>query len=448
MSVCVYSPGQHDKEQNPELVTYQTPPEEVSSRVLPRFQDPNDPLSFLIVCNKLLTGFDAPIEQAMYLDNPLKDHNLLQAIARTNRRYGNHKSHGLIVDYIGVSKKLSEALENYRKEDVAAAMEDLEVLHDRLKMSHKAVMKWLSQFPRTGDDKTDALAVVDGLGSEDRWLEFRGHADNFLRAYSTLSPEKRILAYRADLKFVGIVLPYGRLRFEQVEDTDWRSYSEKIRGMLAEHLEVTGLKTVCQQRSLDDVEFWEDFHQPGELKTAAVRKLSELKKITYERSSVDPARYGSFSERVKELLKQFNQGLLEASRVLEETKQLAEALRSEESAHKGTGLSKRAYSIASILREWKPPAEEARESTSDYDSGATKEKQGLSELEKAASEIDALYASDDSAPPYWQDKTQLKKELRKKVRTLIKELGYEKKIWYKSIPDSVEQFALIHYRKP
>ncbi|MDX9724454.1 MAG: HsdR family type I site-specific deoxyribonuclease [Myxococcota bacterium] len=88
MSVCVYSPGQHDGEQHPELVSYQIPPEDVTPKLVPRFLDPNDPLSFIIVCNKLLTGFDAPIEQAMYLDNPLTDHNLLQAIARTNRRYG------------------------------------------------------------------------------------------------------------------------------------------------------------------------------------------------------------------------------------------------------------------------------------------------------------------------------------------------------------------------
>ncbi|OKH51893.1 hypothetical protein NIES2101_16520 [Calothrix sp. HK-06] len=69
---------------------------------------------FLIVCNKLLTGFDAPRESVMYLDNPLKEHNLLQAIARTNRVYGVHKEFGLIVDYIGVTKNLTSALSTYR----------------------------------------------------------------------------------------------------------------------------------------------------------------------------------------------------------------------------------------------------------------------------------------------------------------------------------------------
>jgi type I restriction enzyme R subunit len=76
-----------------------------------------DKLSFLIVCDKLLTGFDAPIEQVMYLDKPLKEHNLLQAIARTNRTY-DKKDYGLIVDYFGVSSFLEKALAIFTKQDI------------------------------------------------------------------------------------------------------------------------------------------------------------------------------------------------------------------------------------------------------------------------------------------------------------------------------------------
>jgi type I restriction enzyme R subunit len=79
--------------------------------LLDRYRDPNDPLQILIVTAKLLTGFDAPILQAMYLDKPLRDHTLLQAITRTNRTYGDKKSHGLIVDYLGVFDDVATALE-------------------------------------------------------------------------------------------------------------------------------------------------------------------------------------------------------------------------------------------------------------------------------------------------------------------------------------------------
>src|SRR5690606_21616035 len=88
-------------------------------------------LKVLIVCNMLLTGFDAPIEQTMYLDSPLRDHNLLQAVARTNRPYDDivtklSKEFGRIVDYVGVFQNYKEAL-NYDPEDIGE-FEDVESL--------------------------------------------------------------------------------------------------------------------------------------------------------------------------------------------------------------------------------------------------------------------------------------------------------------------------------
>src|SRR5687768_16342797 len=80
-------------------------------KLLDRFRDPKDPLKMLIVRSKLLTGFDAPILQTMYLDKPLRDHTLLQAICRTNRPYGEEKTHGLIVDYLGIFDDVALALQ-------------------------------------------------------------------------------------------------------------------------------------------------------------------------------------------------------------------------------------------------------------------------------------------------------------------------------------------------
>ena len=87
-------------------------------RLIERFKDRGDPLAILVVCDMLLTGFDAPIEQVMYLDAPLKEHTLLQAIARVNRPRGEEKTYGLVVDYWGVSAKL-------KVESLAADIVDL-----------------------------------------------------------------------------------------------------------------------------------------------------------------------------------------------------------------------------------------------------------------------------------------------------------------------------------
>src|SRR5439155_22581084 len=84
---------------------------DAEEKLLDRFRDPSDPLKILIVTSKLLTGFDAPILQTMYLDKPLRDHTLSQAICRTNRPYGESKTHGLIVDYLGVFDDVAQAIQ-------------------------------------------------------------------------------------------------------------------------------------------------------------------------------------------------------------------------------------------------------------------------------------------------------------------------------------------------
>lgn len=455
MSVCVYSPGQHDGEQHPELVEHQIPPEDVTPKIVPKFLDPDDPLKFIIVCNKLLTGFDAPIEQALYLDNPLTDHNLLQAIARTNRRYGTTKDHGLIVDYTGVSKKLDEALANYRREDVASAMHDQDELADKLRAAHRAVMDLIAGAARTDDVKADVKAVVAHLGSEDEWYVFRAKADAFVKAYSSLAPDPRVLPYQVDLKFIGAVLPYGRLHFEKVEDTDWKRYSKKVRDMLDEHLEVTGLKTVCKLRSLTEPGFWDDFGGSVDLKTAAVRKLSELKKETKERADKNPARYEKFSDRIKELIAKFNEGLLTAEDTLKASKEVAEAVLAEDKAHQGTGLNERAYGIHAILEKHRAERDsgdggEPKDDTEvkdEPDPGTEpSRREWLAAYQEAARAIDALYGSDESAPLHWQEKAQLKKSLRGQVRRLVKNLDLDG--WAKEVPLAVEQYAVIHYSKP
>ena len=383
----------------------------------------------------------------MYLDNPLTDHNLLQAIARTNRRYGTRKDHGLIVDYIGVSKKLDEALAAYRKEDVASAMHDQDELADKLQGAHRAVLALVDAVPRTDDVKEDVKAVIAHLGTEDQWFVFRAHSDAFIKAYTALCPDPRVLPYQADLKFVAAVMPYGKLYFENVMETDWKKYSEKIRAMLDEHLEVTGLKTTCTGHRPGEPRFWDDFGAPVDIKTAAVRKLAELKKETSERAATNPARYEKFSDRIKELIRQFSLGLQDAQEILDATEALAREILAEGEAHKGTGLNERAYGVNAILEKFRvQPTTVAEPDPPPYGGAQGTGGSRLTAIQQAALAIDALYASDETAPLHWQEKTQLKKDLRGQVRRLVKGLDLDD--WAKQVPMAVEHYAVIHYRKP
>lgn len=147
-------------------------------RLLDRFRDPSDPLQFLIVTARLLTGFDAPILQAMYLDKPLREHNLLQAICRTNRPYPN-KTHGLIVDYLGIFDDVARAL-SFDEQSVKQAISNLDELREQVP---GAVEQCLAYF--AGVDRT--LAGYEGLIAAQECLPDNATRDAFAGHYSVLA---------------------------------------------------------------------------------------------------------------------------------------------------------------------------------------------------------------------------------------------------------------------
>ena len=104
---------------------------DAEEKLLDRFRDPNDPLKIIIVTSKLLTGFDAPILQTMYLDRPLRDHTLLQALCRTNRPYGQLKTHGLIVDYLGIFDDVAQAIQ-FDEEGITRVVSNIAELKEKL----------------------------------------------------------------------------------------------------------------------------------------------------------------------------------------------------------------------------------------------------------------------------------------------------------------------------
>ncbi len=437
MSACVYSKSQEDDKPSEDPQT-----EAVRAQLRKHYLDYDgekaakdafdkrgQPPHFLIVCDKLLTGFDAPAECVMYLDKPLKEHTLLQAIARTNR-VASGKRNGLIVDYIGVSRHLDEALSSYRADDVQNAMRDLDDLRSQLRAAHAAVMKMAKGVKRgTGDLKGEYDALVKVLGTEDHWFEFRSLARQFIAAYETLSPDTSVLEFTDDLKWVANFLRYGTQVFEKKEAFDQREYSRKIREMLEAHLDATGLSITVKLRHITDPEFWEDF-DPDEktetdLKTAAIRKTTELRKITYEKIADNPHQYGKFSERLKELLRKLDDAQISWAEKLKAAEELAKDLQAEDTAHEGTGLSQNAFGILSVLHAFQPQHDGE-------------------DLESLAAAIENLYAENETAPLLWQEKGELRKGLRQEVRKLSHGLGFSDVI---ALSEQVEEFALKHMAK-
>lgn len=383
---------------------------------------------FLIVCDKLLTGFDAPIESVMYLDKPLKEHTLLQAIARTNRVADAKKKNGLIVDYIGVSQNLDQALSSYRSDDVQNAMVDLDNLRSQLKAAHAAVMKMMKGLKRgTSDLKAEYDAFVDILKTEDQWFAYRTVAREFISIYSALSPDKSVLDYTKDLKWVASFLRYATQVFEKKEAFDQKEYSQKIREMLEEHLDATGLSVTVKLRSITDPDFWQDFEVEGkpetDLQTAAIRKGTELRKTVYERLDENPHQYGKFSQRLKELLEKMDGAQLSWADKLRMAEELAKDLEAEANAHEDTGMSQEAYGIMKILEAYQPD-----DMTPD-------------KLAEIAVAVESIY---EDTPPMWHEKTELRKNLRQLVRQKLHEAEFGN---LKLVSEDVEEFALKAFAK-
>ena len=446
MIACVYSKSQEDNKpsENPDVAALRAGLEEfylddeAEKDAKKRFKLRGVQPSLLIVCDKLLTGFDAPIEHVMYLDKPLKEHNLLQAIARTNRTHAFtdadggtiEKPNGRIVDYIGVTNHLDEALRSYRSEDVGNAMRDIAVLRNDFKEAHARYRAQKRAMKLDGLDEKAAAYAAAALvtqGQEDDWFEFQRLTRTFIKVYADLSPDPAILDFTAEVKWAAAFLRLATQAISKDESLDHRSYSGKIRDMLEQHVHATGLSTTIRLRNLTDPAFTDDFatgcKSEGELQEAFVRKSAELRRVTRELVDKNPAQYGRFSERVLEIIRRFEEGQIAAADGLREFEGLTGDIQAEQGAHAELGMDERAFSILRIIEAIVPDADHAT-------------------LQDAAIAIGAVYANAAATQPAFTHMDDYLRRLRRDVRRILNDNGIGET---QAIREKVEDFAVHTY---
>jgi Type I site-specific restriction-modification system, R (restriction) subunit and related helicases len=198
------------------------------------FVDPDGEVDLLIVCDMLLTGFDAPVAQVMYLDKPLKEHNLLQAIARVNRPFED-KNHGLIVDYYGVSNDLKEALAMFSEEDVQRAMVPLEDKQQDLEAAHR---KAISFF----EDLDEVESCLQTLEPEDIRINFNNAFKRFSKLMDIVLPDPMANPYKRDLARLSTI--YGRAKERYRDDSmNLEGCGKKVRELIQKHIRSSGIET-------------------------------------------------------------------------------------------------------------------------------------------------------------------------------------------------------------
>jgi type I restriction enzyme R subunit len=183
---------------------------EEEAKVKARFRDVNDPLSFLIVTSKLLTGFDAPIEGVMYLDKPLRAHTLFQAITRTNRRWtnpntGQEKQYGLVVDYVGVGREIVKSLQSGDPNRPGNRPVDITELHDELEGAIKEALEQFQGIDRQEGGFETLLEAQKRVLTEDARATF---VTRFLRCetiWEFLWPDIQLRQYKDDYQWLAKV---------------------------------------------------------------------------------------------------------------------------------------------------------------------------------------------------------------------------------------------------
>ncbi len=264
-------------------------------------------VGIIVVNNMLITGFDAPIEQVMYLDNVVKEHNLLQAIARVNRVYKN-KSCGFVVDYVGVLKHLREALAIYADEDIdeiSQVVVNKAKSIDELKFWHTQINDFFKKF-EIEDWKENIDECIDILADEEVRDEFITLVRKFSRAMDKVLPDPEALKYVTDLKILKFIKESARNRYRD-DKLSIRDASRKIREIVEEYLISKGVNPKIPPTPL----FSEDFIRNVKKKKSPKARAEELRYAIIEHIEKhyeeDPEFYERFSDRLKRILEEYKE---------------------------------------------------------------------------------------------------------------------------------------------
>ncbi|MDE0159474.1 MAG: type I restriction endonuclease subunit R [Candidatus Dadabacteria bacterium] len=253
-------------------------------------------LSILIVKDMLLTGFDAPIAQVMYLDTRLVEHNLLQAIARVNRT-GENKFRGFIVDYYGLSDYLTEALEMFSTEDVSGALIELKEEIPRLKNAHTRVMRHFH-----GLDPKDVEACVTSLEDETRRQNFQTDFRIFSRQMDIILPDSAAAPFLGDLKRLGKI-SVGARNLYRDEQLNISGAGEKVRRLIEEHVRSTGVDPKIPPVDL----LAADYREKLSIHKSPRSKASEIEHAIRHHIKInlddDPEYYRKLSERLEDIIR-------------------------------------------------------------------------------------------------------------------------------------------------
>jgi len=323
----------------------------VRKDIVDKYKDEEYP-KVLIVTDMLLTGFDVPELQVIYLDKPLKEHRLLQAIARTNRPYKDLKEAGVIIDYVGVLGEIKKAFKIYNEEDIRCVLFNYENMEREFKDLIDKIFRMFEKLPKNYDRDTLLKAVEILTVDKVNEREFIENYKSLRKIFELLGSKEIKIEYLEDYKWITAVYTYYMKVVNQkspVEDYVEKYFDKTIK-FIHKSTEIKGLETELPEVSFDQKYLEELEEKIKNKKEKAANILFALNKMVLVERYKNPI-YESLVERVERLLELWKEKTKDYQRIYSEGKSIIGEIRSLSSRQRTIGFSDLEYSLLLVLEE-------------------------------------------------------------------------------------------------
>ena len=394
------------------------------------FVDPNGEPEVLVVVDMLLTGFDAPVEQVLYLDRPLREHGLLQAIARVNRRFSHEKdgtptekTHGLVVDYCGISHDLEQTLANFEWADVQDTMQVLE--EDPATVIDAAAIRAESHFKGLELSDTWACVMVfapdastEGNFKADLFERFNADYHQFSRLMDRLLPDPRGLPYVDRLARLTLIRSYIRAHFlRENADVNWTDIGAKVKQLIDQRISAE-VREMMKPVSILDQDFEEKIaHLPHAEARASVMEHAIRAQI-HERLEQNPVFYQRLSQRLARIIEQMRSKLIDAAEAYRQMAELQKDVHDEANVAARHGLSPASLAIYEILRGLSAEGEEERGARQDAGPYVIDVDAAMRDVALVVEGVLAGHAVIE-----WQTNEDVQRQMRRDVKGSLRAIG-------------------------
>lgn len=294
-------------------------------KLLDQFRDPLSPLKFVIVTSKLLTGFDAPILQCMYLDKPMKNHTLLQAICRTNRKYNESKKCGLIVDFVGVFEDVAKSLA-FDEESVKTIVKNMDEIKSLIPTFMQECFEFFPGVDRTIGGWEGLTAAQQCLKDEGVKTNFARHFARLSKAWEIISPDAYLAPYQNDYTWMAQV--YQSVRPVSGGNLIWTLLGAKTIEIIHRNIDTINIGTSLEDLVVDaDV-----IDSVLEDEKKVQKKIVEVEKMLRLRlgEHAGDSKFKQFAEKLDELRGRMAQNLISSIDFLKQLLAMAKDLLEEE----------------------------------------------------------------------------------------------------------------------